>query len=118
MAVYVIPGQSDISLVVGGVGDKTTTVVLKAGTTHVRLKNLDSVQGVMYAFEYPPPVPPNPQRPVFPADWSKLDPKREVEFPAATFTSIHFRKLKFIRGMSAESDVPIEVQLGETVQAV
>ena len=120
MAMYVVPGQDDITITpVDDTGDKTITVTLKAGTTHVLLKNLDYRQGVMYSpGPYPLVIPPIPQRPVFPDDWSKLDPRKEVEFPIGSYTEIYLRKLKYIRGVHATNDVPIEVQVGETAQAV
>jgi len=118
MSVYLVNGQEDIALIVGAVGDEMLTIALKAGTTHVILKNLDPAQGVMYALEWPAPVPPATQRPTFPQDWSKLDPKKQVIFPVGAVTSIHLRKLKYIRGTNATHDVSVRVQVGETAQAV
>jgi hypothetical protein len=119
MSVHLVSGQDDIALIVGAVGDKTLTVTLKASATHVLLKNLDHQQGLMYSLgPYPPPVPPATLRPDFPADWSKLDPRKEVEFPTGSFTALFLRKLKFIRGTNATHDVSVRVQVGETAQAV
>jgi hypothetical protein len=111
---YLVQGQEDISLEVGDTGDKTLTIDLDASTTQVFLKNMDPKQGVMYAVAYPAPAPPNPQRPVFPADWSKLHPEKEVKFPVGSVLKIHLRKLKFIRGDYATNDVPVKVQVGES----
>jgi hypothetical protein len=121
MATYLVNGQDDITITpVGDPGDETLTVTLDPAATHVLLKNLDRQQGVMYTLgPYPvvPPAPP-PQKPVFPDDWSKLDPRKEVEFPIGSFTVLHLRKLKFIRGTNATHDVAVKVQIGQTAEAV
>ena len=63
---YSIPGQDDVSLAVGAVGDKTVTVVTT--TTHVRLTNFDSNQVIMYSEIN------GVGQPAYPADWRRLDP--------------------------------------------
>lgn len=102
---YIVPGQDDLSLAIGAGGDKTVTVTLLVTSTHVRIKNEDQTQHVLYTFD---------ATPTFPADWKRVDPREEVMVPTGGSTALYLRKKTYVRGIHALNDVPITVQVGES----
>lgn len=67
MAKYQVPGQDNMQLAVGAVGDKTITIPI--ATTHVRVTNLGDIQPVKYSVV---------AAPAYPADWADLSPRQQV----------------------------------------
>jgi len=107
MSVYIVPGQDDLSLGIGVVGDKTVTVPV-TGSTHAKILNEDRTQHVLYTFD---------PTPAFPADWNRVNPGDELMVPTGGSTNLYLRKKIFIRGKFAVNDVPINIQVGLTNQA-
>ncbi len=99
---YEVPGQDDVTLDVGHLEDKTLSIVVT--TTHVRLKNMDVNQSVMYTEINPvlnPPGPP-PVLPSYPDDWKRLDPGQELTLkvplaPNDPPTYLYLRKKTWFR---------------------
>lgn len=85
---YELPGQENVDLAFGGVGDKTLRVTPIA-STHVRLKNYDPLQPVMYTLTDPPAVG---------TVWQSLGPKAEVLVFLNGATKVYLRKKRWIRG--------------------
>lgn len=99
---YNVPGQDDLSVGIGGLGDRTVSVTV--GGTHVKIKNEDNTQHVLYTFD---------GSPAFPGDWKRVDPGQEVVVPTGGSTTLYLRKKKYFRGEYATNDVPISVLIGE-----
>jgi hypothetical protein len=111
---YQVKGQYDVSLAVGAIGDKTTTVAVAAGT-HVKLINNDTFQRIIYSIKLAP---------VFPADWEPLESRQELLVFLAGGAQIHLRKKEHFRyssiGQTADrtNNIPPEVPATVTVTPV
>lgn len=113
---YQIPGQDDMSLDVGDTDDETVIIPIVSGN-HLTIRN-DSNQPIIYAMIDLPVIGP-PTHPLYPAEWSRLDPKEETKFPVGAWTNLYIRKKVYYRaigyGQTANDleDVRAQVEVNE-----
>lgn len=98
MSKHDLHGQKNLTLAVGAPGDRTITVGVV--TTHVRLKNFDPKQSILYSLILAP---------AFPTDWNRLEPNEQLDVRMLANPQVHLRKPFWYR----EATAGVEVSPGE-----